>query len=248
MKQKVWAGAAILWVLAVWETISKGGIINPALFPPPSEVASALWQLLHEGLLNDVVVSVSRMGSGLLLGSVLGILIGILTGRVQFVRLTLLPLLQILRPLPPVAIIPLVIVWFGIGDSAKIFSIAFAVFFPVWINTDIGVNQVPKMYLWSASLFGASWWKTLRSVIFPASLPYIIAGIRNGIAIAFVMIFVSELAGASEGLGYRISISNLSYRIDQMIAALLVLAALGALTDQLFVRIIHRLNPWLRLT
>jgi len=150
-----------------------------------------------------------------------------------------------LRPLPPVAIIPLIIIWFGIGAGAKIFSIAFAVFFPVWINTYIGSRQINHIFLWSGNLLTNSRLKILLKIIIPATLPFIVAGVRTSIAIAFIMVFVSELIGSSSGLGYRISISQLTYRIDEMMATLFVLGALGALSDKLFVFVINKKYSWL---
>jgi len=240
---------SIAYFLEFWEIISRAEFVSLALFPPPSKVAIALWEMIITGVLfSDLYASLWRLAIGLFLGSVSGIFFGLATGRIKSFASIFTPIIQILRPLPPVAIIPLVIVWFGIDDGAKIFSIAFAVFFPVWINTHIGAEQVPQIFLQSTKLLTKSKNKIFFKVIFPASLPFSIAGIRIGIAIGFIMVFVSELAGASSGLGYRISIAHLSYRIDEMIAVLAVLGALGAITDQLFVFGINRLYPWINLS
>jgi ABC-type nitrate/sulfonate/bicarbonate transport system permease component len=249
MKKLLWFILPIILVLILWEIISRSGFVSIALFPPPSKVAIALWRMITSGtLFSDLRDSLWRLIAGLLLGSIFGVIAGLLTGRNKIFENILSPIIQILRPLPPVAIIPLVIVWFGIDDGAKVFSIAFAVFFPVWIGAYLGAQQIPQTFLWSARLFTISRFKMFREVIFPASLVYIIAGIRTAIAIGFVMVFVSELSGASSGLGYRISISSLSYRIDEMIGALIVLGALGAVTDQLFVFATHKFFPWLNLS
>lgn len=237
----------ILIFLIGWELISRSGAINVALFPPPSKVVLSLIEMLRSGeLLRDIRASYQRLLLGLCSGALLGISLGLLTGRVKIVADILTPLVQLFRPLPPVAIIPLVIVWFGIGETAKIFSIAFAVFFPVWLNTHLGAQQIPQRLLWSASTLTTSQLKIFWRVIFPASLPFIVAGLRNGISIAFVMVFVSELAGASEGIGYQISVSHLAYRMDRMMAALAVLGASGALADYFFARGIVRSYPWLK--
>lgn len=237
----------IIALVLSWEGVSRFNFVNSALFPAPSEVFWGTYELVKSGLLlGDLVDSMRRMALGLLIGILSGIGIGVLTGRLRVFSLVFSPTLQMFRALPPVAILPLVIVWFGIDDGAKIFSIAFAVFFPVWINTHIGVGHVEKAYLWNARLLTKSKMKVFWQVILPASLHFVIAGIRTGIAIGFIMIFVSELSGASSGIGYRISISNLSYRIDQMIGAMIVLGGLGAFFDQLFVIFGKRLFPWLR--
>ncbi len=237
----------IFALFVVWELVSRLGVVSAALFPPPSRVLVALFDMLSSGeLLRDMGASYARLLVGLGGGAAVGILLGLLTGRVKAAADLLTPLVQLLRPLPPVAIIPLVIVWFGIGETAKVFSIGFAVFFPVWLNTHLGAQQVPRRLLWSASTLTRSRLKVFWKVIFPASLPFIVAGLRVGISVAFVMVFVSELTGASEGIGYQISTSHLAYRIDRMMAALAVLGASGALADYVFSKGVEWRYPWLK--
>ena len=144
------------------------------------------------------------------------------------------------------AVIPLVIVWFGIGEVSKVFSIAFAVFFPVWIATHLGTQSIPNSWVWTAQTFKPGRVQLLLRVIFPAALPYVVPGLRTGMAIAFVMVFVSELAGASSGVGYQISVSHLAYRVDRMMASLAVLAVLGASADFLTTRALYLALPWLK--
>lgn len=194
----------------------------------------------------DISSSFWRTISGFSIGGIIGIIVGLLTGRLSMFNRFLSPLIQIFRPLPPVAIIPLVIVWFGIENPAKIFSIAFAVFFPVWINTHMGATSIPSMYIWSSKILTHSKLKTMFKVYLPAALPTIVAGLRTSIAIAFIMVYVSEIAGASEGIGYQISISHLAYRIDKMIAALFILASAGAIADFLFTETVNLIFPWIK--
>lgn len=237
----------VIAFLLVWELVSRSGVVNVALFPPPTRVLSALIEMARSGeMLRDMRASYLRLVVGLCGGTVVGVSLGLLTGRVRSISEALTPLIQVFRPLPPVAIIPLVIVWFGIGEIAKFFSIGFAVFFPVWLNTHLGAQQVPQRLLWSASTLTSSRSKIFWRVIFPAALPFTVAGLRVGISIAFVMVFVAELAGASEGIGYQISTANLAYRIDRMIAALAVLGASGAIADYLFTKGFLRICPWLK--
>ena len=245
MKNILWF-IPVLVTLVLWEFVSRDGFVNPTLFPPPSQVANAFSGMVTSTLFPDLQASAWRLLLGLCVGSTIGVTCGLLTGRIQSIAAMLSPIIHILRPLPPVAIIPLVIVWFGIDDGAKIFSIAFAVFFPIWVNTHMGVQRILRVFLWSAALLTDSSFKILREVVFPAALPFIIAGIRNGIAVAFIMVFVSELAGASSGLGYRIAVMQFAYRTDEMMAALVVLGALGATADKLFVFSTRKLYPWLR--
>ncbi|MBU1945458.1 MAG: ABC transporter permease [Nanoarchaeota archaeon] len=228
------------------QILSNSGLVNSSLFPPPTKVFLSFTELLRSGeIILHIKSSIWRVLFGLLMGSVAGIIIGLLTGRNNLYDKSFSPLLQIFRSFPAVAIIPLVIAWFGIGEGAKLFSISFAVFFPVWINTHIGSSRIPVHYLQSSSLLTKSIITKWFRVILPASLPFIVAGIRNGIAIAFIMVFVSELAGASSGIGYLISVSHLAYRIDKMIVGLILLGLLGALTDFIFIRMIRRTLPWI---
>lgn len=245
-KRVIYLILPVVFFLLLWEVISRSGAVNIALFPPPSAVVSAFMAMLISGtLVSDIATSLWRLVIALVLGALIGVAVGLVTGRNKTVALMIGPIIQLLRPLPPVAITPLVIVWFGIDNGAKIFSISFAVFFPVWINAHIGSQNIPHAYLWNARLLTSSPWKIFTKVVFPAALPFIATGIRTAIALAFIMVFVSELAGASNGLGYRISITHLAYRIDEMMAALAVLAILGALVDWLFSKSLKSLFPWI---
>lgn len=237
----------VVGFLLLWEIVSRSEVVNPRLFPPPTRVWRALceWYASNE-FWRDVTASCARMLIGFITGGVVGVVLGMLTGRNRAAEVTLTPLVQILRPLPPVAIIPLVIVWLGIGNTAKIFSIAFAVFFPVWINTHLGAARIPSTYIWSASLLSKSRIRTIFRILVPAALPSIIPGLRTAISIAFIMVYVSEIAGASSGIGYQISVCHLAYRIDRMMAALGVLAAAGALSDGLFAVTVWLAFPWTR--
>ena len=244
--RKIYFIVPILIFIILWHIISTSGFVNITLFPPPTKVFLAFAELWNSGeLLLDIEVSMWRVFAGLFIGSLLGIFFGLLTGRINIINKSLSPLFHAFRSFPPVAIIPLVIAWFGIGETAKLFSISFAVFFPVWINSNIGASTIPVFYLRAASTLTKSFFKKWLKVILPASLPFIVAGIRTGIAIAFIMIFVSELAGSSSGLGYLISVSHLAYRIDKMIAGLILLGLFGASADYIFVKLMKKNFPWI---
>jgi len=196
-------------------------------------------------MVNDFAYSFLRVAAGFCIGSVVGVGLGLITGRNQRIADLFTPIVQLFRPLPPVAIIPLVIIWLGIGETAKISSISFGVFFPVWLNTHIGSGRIPQQLLWSASTLSRSAKTIFWRVTLPATLPFIVAGLRAGIALAFVMVFVSELAGASVGVGYQISTSYLAYRIDRMMAGLLVLGLSGAFADYGLSAFVNWKYPWL---
>jgi ABC-type nitrate/sulfonate/bicarbonate transport system permease component len=240
-------GLTAVVVLAGWEALARSRLVPIALFPPPSAVLKAGVGWWNDGeLLRDVGTSFWRATVGYLLGALAGLGLGLLTGRMRALDLTLRPILQALRPLPPVAIVPLIIVWMGIGNGAKLFSIAFAVFFPVWVATHLGAQAVPDGYTWTAKILGASRSRIFFLVILPSAMSVAASGLRTAVSMAFVMVFVSELAGASEGLGYQIATSHLAYRIDRMMAALALLAGLGVLTDAAVARALGVLMPWRR--
>ncbi|HPG41122.1 MAG TPA: ABC transporter permease [bacterium] len=247
IKKYITYAIPIIIFLLIWEIIADFKLINPLLFPPPTSVFNALKEWASTGeLWRDVKASYWRMLFGFIIGGCFGIVFGMLTGRIKIFNQCLSPIIQLFRPLPPVAIIPLVIVWLGIGNIAKIFSISFAVFFPVWLNTHLGSSSVPSIYIWSAKLLRKSKIKNLFRVVLPAALPFIIAGLRTSIAIAFIMVYVSEIAGASQGIGYQISISHLAYRIDKMMAALFVLALAGVVADMVFTKTMKIIFPWIK--
>lgn len=237
----------ILIFLIFWELISRYGPVDRVLFPPPSTTAFSWCIMLANGtLLFDIKESLWRLIIGLLIGGSSGVFIGLLTGRVRAINSILTPLIQIIRPLPPVAIIPLVIIWLGIDNTAKIFTITFGSFFPLWISAHIGAGRVPQIFLWTARTLKISKIKLFWKVILPATSPFIFTGVRTSLAVSFAMIFVSEIAGASSGIGYRIAATQSVYRIDQMMAALATLAILGAIFDQLIVFLAGKISPWLK--
>jgi ABC-type nitrate/sulfonate/bicarbonate transport system permease component len=249
MKRYVRMSVAILVFLAAWEIIARARPDRIGIFPPLTRVFQAFGEMTMSGeLVQDLRASLWRAVVGFALGSAVGIATGLVTGRIQKLDNYISPLIQLFRPLPPVAIIPLIIVWFGIGEVSKVFSIAFAVFFPVWVNSHLGAREVPTTYLWSARTLGIDGFRALWKVILPAAFPFIIAGLRTAVSVAFVMVFVSELMGASAGIGYQINSSYLAYRIDRMLAALILLGLLGALADLLLTKLTWVLFPWLKLT
>lgn len=239
--------SAVLSLLA-WEAVSRSGIVPRALFPSPSDVTAAMVDWARNGaILVDLASSAWRALAGYTIGAAIGVGVGVVSGRSRAVNAALAPLLHALRPVPPVAVIPLVILWLGIDDAAKISATAFAVFFPVWIAAHTASRSTPQIYLWSAETLGVGGVEQLWKVVLPASLPTIVAGLRIGVSTAFIMVFVTELAGASTGLGYQIAASQTAYRVDRMMAALAVLTALAALADFALLAVLRRAFPWLRL-
>lgn len=232
-------------LMTLWELAVAVGLVSPRELPPPSQVAEAGWTLLTtQNLLSDVAISVGRALVGFVLGSAVAIVVALGTGRSAPVRRLLEPALQVLRPIPALAWVPFSILWFGIGEGQKVFVIALGVFFPVWLNTHLGVARTPQRYLNVARTLGATRRDLFLRVSLPAALPLTVAGLRQGIALAFLLLVAAELTGATAGLGALISQAHLLFRPDLMIVGLMALGVLGASVDFLFARTARRLVPW----
>lgn len=160
------------------------------------------------------------------------------------VRLLLEPVIQVLRPIPGIAWIPFAILWFGVGEVPKLFIISLGVFFPVWLSTHVGVQATRSQYVEAAQSLGLGAHELFYRVVLPAALPSIVTGLRQGLAIAFILVVAAELTGASTGLGNLISQSHLTFRTDRMLVGLALLGVLGALVDFGFSRLARRLVHW----
>ena len=236
----------VLVFLACWEAVPRVvPWINKVLFPPPSTVADTLWPMIISGEVpKNIVVSLGRAGAGFLIAAVLGILAGFATARVRVLQHLLEPLLHGFRAIPVIALVPLSVLWFGIGESAKIALVATGAFFPIWIATFIGVRDVHIVYLRSAACLGAGRLATMVWVILPAALPFILTGLRQAIAVSLIVLVAAELSGATAGVAYMMSMGHQLFRVDVMFIGLLLLGTLGFVLDRLFVLVAHRLFPW----
>lgn len=236
---------SLLAVLAAWQLISAFKLVNPTLFPSPLDVAAAAVDLAQAGvLLGDLSVSLGRASVGFAIGASLGVVVGLLTARTHFFHVMLNPLFTILRPIPAIALVPVAIVWFGIGDASKYFVIAYTVFLAVWLNTHHGMEHVPNLYIRAARSLGASRLREFVMVVVPASAPHIVAGLRFGAALAFLSLVAAELTGASAGIGYRLQEAREYILMDRMFVGLIELGLLGAFVDTVFVWLSRRLIHW----
>lgn len=236
---------SFLFILALWALVGAGRLVPETIFPAPWSVWMAGAEMWSNGTLpKDLAVSLSRAAIGFALGASLGVLLGLLTGRVAAVRTLLGPFLALLRPIPAIALVPVAIVWFGIGEGSKYFVISYTVFLTVWFNTHHGMEYVPEIYLRASRSLGASRRREFLTVVVPAAAPHIFAGLRLGVALAFLSLVAAELSGASSGLGYRLQEARQYIRTDRMFALLIILGALGATVDLVVHRIGQRLIHW----
>ena len=236
---------SIILFFGIWELISRSSFVNELLFPPPSLVVIALYKWMMKGqLLIDVVMSLSRVFVGFLAGASLGTLVGMLTGRYQFVSNLLAPIFQLLRPIPPIAFVPIVILWFGLSEFGKWFLVFWGVFFTVWLSAHSGVQQVDKNLIRAAQCLGTPESRMMQEVLFPSSLPYICVGLRTSISISFYTLVAAELAGTFSGIAYRIDISQQNLQIGQSISGLLVLGVISTIADRLFEMVSRKAVWW----
>jgi ABC-type nitrate/sulfonate/bicarbonate transport system permease component len=236
----------VLIFLGVWEAVPRVvPWINTVLFPPPSKVVETLWPMLLSGeIAHNIVVSVGRAGAGFLIAAVLGIAAGVASARVRVLQHLTEPLLHGFRAIPVIALVPLSVLWFGIGETAKVALVATGAFFPIWIATFIGVRDVHIVYLRSAACLGAGRLATMVWVILPAALPFILTGLRQAMAISLIVLVAAELSGATAGVAYMMSMGHQLFRVDVMFIGLLLLGTLGFVFDRLFVLLTQRLFPW----
>jgi ABC-type nitrate/sulfonate/bicarbonate transport system permease component len=233
----------ILWIL--WEMVALFHLYNVILLPPPTMFWKGLVEIATDGTwLSDLKYSGGRYFAGLLLGNILGIILGALSGRVSIVRKLIAPVLNYFRAVPAVALIPAAIVWFGIGETEKIFIVTWGCTFPVWLNTFIGMSEVEREYIWAARALGTSNMRMYPEVYLPRSLPYILAGTRVSIATGFFALTAAEMAGAYNGIAFRIFQSHEFFRTDIMLVSILTIGLIALLCDHLFVLGVRKFMPW----
>ncbi|TGG93559.1 ABC transporter permease [Natronospirillum operosum] len=229
--------------LLLWQWVSASGVVSSRLFPPPTEVISAFGRWYDSGQFwGDVQVSLTRVGIGFFFGSVIGILVGILTGRVRLAANLLSPIFGLLRPIPPIAFVPLVILWFGLSETGKYFLVFWGVFFVVWMSAHHGVRKVDPLYIRVAQCLGTPRSKMLTNILLPGAIPYIIVGLRTAVSISFYTLVAAEIAGTFSGIFYRIDVSQQNMQIGQAMAGLLVLGVISLIADRLFYYLSRRVD------
>lgn len=237
-----WLLGAVLPVLviAIWQIAAITGAINTQLFPAPSEVLGRLIELTVSGVLGEnFLISLGRAFAGLAWGAGLGLVVGLLVGFSRFAESTLDPTMQMLRTVPLIAVTPLFILWFGFGEESKIVLIAVGAFFPIYVNTFLGVRGVDRKLFEVAATLGFTPWQRLRLVILPGALPNILLGLRLSIGMAWLCLVVAELMGATSGIGYLIQDARSLLDTATVLVGVVVFAAVGKISDSL-VRVLER--------
>jgi len=232
-------------LVVVWQALSQSGFINQLLLPSPSRIALTFRDLLISGeLTRHIGVSIFRVLTGFSIAAVLGLGLGIAIGLSRSLdRMTDL-LIQLVKPIPPIAWIPLAILWFGIGEESKIYIIFLGAFFPVIINTIDGIRQTDHKFVEVARILAVPRLKFVRQVVLPGALPSIMTGLRVGLMVAWMCVVAAELIAASSGIGYLIMDARQLSQSDVVLVGMITIGVIGKVMDSLIKRLELRLVGW----
>jgi sulfonate transport system permease protein len=223
-----------LAILLLWQVASQAGLLSDQVMPPPTAVAEAFWRVTSSGeLLRDISISAGRAFAGLAIGGGIGFALGMVNGLSGLSEKLTDSTLQMVRNIPHLALIPLVILWFGIGEEAKLFLVALGVFFPIYVNTLHGVRSVDSQLLEMARAYGMPESAVFWRVVFPGALPSIFVGLRYGLGIMWLTLIVAETISASSGIGFMAMNAREFMMVDVVVVSILIYAALGKLADSI---------------
>jgi NitT/TauT family transport system permease protein/taurine transport system permease protein len=226
--------ASLLIAFAIWQLFSSF-VFNPFLIPPPFDVIRTAIPMLASGeILADVSISMTRVLVGFISGSLAGIALGVLLGRIRLLHDLLDPIMELLRYLSPTAMIPIAVIWFGIGEMSKYFLIFWGTFFIVLVNTTAGVWRAPITRQRAAECLGAGRLQIFTRVVIPSAVPYIVTGMRVAMASSFMSIIPAEILAADSGIGYLLQKSSLLLQTNRIFVALLTICILGFAVDRMF--------------
>ena len=222
------AAITLIGIVALWQGAASAGWITSLFLPPPVAIGRAIWQLAASGELSKhLSASLLRLAIGWSIGTAFGVAMGIAIGLFTLTRSPLMAIVAALFPIPKIALVPLFIVWFGIGEGSKIATLAFGVFFPTAIATAGGVDNVPRGLIRMAQSFGLSSWAVVRTIVIPGAMPAILNGFRVTSSIAMVLLVAAEMIGAERGIGAFVLAAGNLYDTDNLLAGIVVLSALG---------------------
>ncbi|WP_394097678.1 ABC transporter permease subunit [Xanthobacter versatilis] len=236
--------APVLLVL-VWEILAQTGYVTPQVLPAPSKVVRTAWRLATTGsLLTDLGTSLLRAAVGFVLGGSIAFGLGILVGFSRLAEALIDRSVQMVRAIPFLALLPLIIVWFGVGEGQKIFLVALGVAFPIYINTTLGIRQVDGKLLELGRVQGLSTAQMITRIILPGALPSILTGVRYALATAWLALVVAETIGAQAGIGFLAMDAREFLRTDVVVLTIVIYALIGVAADSLARLLERRLLAW----
>jgi NitT/TauT family transport system permease protein len=245
-EKKILGTAAVIVFLTAWELVGNVlGLINPMFMSAPSLIWKAAVQLFGSGeIWNDLYVSGVEFGWGYLLSVVVGVPFGIATGWYKKMSYIFDPFINAMNATPRVALLPLVIIWLGIGILSKVGIIFLGAVFPILINSRDGVKTTPYNLLTAARSFGATEWQIFKSVVLPSTLPFILTGLRLGVGRALIGVMVGELYAATAGIGFMITVAGATFQTDKVFVGVLVFAISGMISMELLTKLEGRFDKW----
>ena len=247
-RRRAYLGLTVLSLVtgvAVWWAAVASGLANKVLLPPPDAVLRAIVQMTLEGSLPvDIAVSLGRALGGFLIAAVVGVAVGILVGRSPRAFAIIDPWIELARPVPPIAILPLVVLWFGIGEESKLVVVFYGALFPILLNTVQGVRSVDNTLIRAARALGASERQIFRLVILPASVPSVVTGLRLGAGMAIFVLVAAELLGSSAGLGWLIMDAREHFFTDRIMVGIVALGIVGYVINRSLLWLEQRLVRW----
>lgn len=238
-----WIAPVLL--LIVWEALAQVGWLSPQVLPAPSKVLRTAWKLTLSGaLLTDLGVSLTRAAAGFVIGGSIGFILGTLVSFSRIAEALIDRSVQMIRAIPFLAVVPLVIVWFGVGEGQKIFLVSLGVAFPIYINTTLGIRQIDPKLLELGRVQGLSTWQLIRRIILPGALPSILTGVRYSLATAWLALVVAETIGAQSGLGFLAMDAREFLRTDVIVLTIVIYALIGVAADSIARLLERRLLAW----
>jgi sulfonate transport system permease protein len=232
-------------LLVVWEEAARLGWLPPHILPAPSKVAETAWALTVSGrLFTDLGVSLARAASGFAIGGTIGFLLGTLVGFSKIAGTVIDRSIQMIRAVPFLALLPLVIVWFGVGESQKIFMVALGVTFPIYINTTLGIRQIDPKLIELGRVQNLTSLEMIRRIVLPGALPSILTGIRYSLATAWLALVVAETVGSNAGIGFLATDAREFLRTDVIVLTILIYAAIGVVADSIARKLERRFLSW----
>lgn len=245
-EKKILGTSAVVIFLAAWELVGNVlGIINPMFMSAPSLIFKAAVGLFSSGeIYNDLRVSGLEFFWGYILSVAVGVPFGIATGWYKKMAYIFDPFVNAMNATPRVALLPLVIIWLGIGILSKVGIIFLGAVFPILINARDGVKTTPYNLLTAARSFGASEWQIFKSVVLPSTLPFILTGLRLGVGRALIGVMVGELYAATAGIGFMITVAGATFQTDKVFVGVLIFAISGMIAMELLTRLESRFDKW----
>ncbi|WP_310630567.1 ABC transporter permease subunit [Paraburkholderia sp.] len=241
-----WLSWAIpVLIVVIWEIAARAGWLEPQVLPSPSSVAVTAWNLARTGdLFVHLGVSLLRAICGFLIGGAIGLALGVLVGFSRLAQALIDRSIQMVRAVPFLAMLPLVIVWFGVGEGAKIFLVALAVLFPIYINTMLGIRQIDPKLMELAKVIGMKWPAVVRRIILPGAMPAILTGVRYALAHAWLALVIAETLATTRGIGFLAMDAREFLQTNVILLTMIIYAIIGVVADALVRALEARLLSW----